>query len=120
MWEMAGNIYKSEDGRDVIHRYCDGMVKVWNAVAVETYEYVPTDKVVVIVCNSGLFTYVDIYRKQRHWEVMRRHVSSCDDLRYFLPTIKRVLTREGFSDVADVVNYIADYWAKQIRHWTEI
>jgi hypothetical protein len=119
-WKSAPNVYKSEDGRDIIHRYCDGVAKAWNAVAVETYEYAPTGGVVVIVCNSGLFTFVDIYRKVGHWEVLRRRVSSCDDLRYFLPVVKRVLAREGFGDVEDVVNYIADYWARQIRNWAQL
>jgi hypothetical protein len=120
MWEMAGNVYKTEDGRDIIHRYCEGMIKAWNAVEVALYEYAPTDNIVVIVCNDGLFTYVDIYRKERHWEVMRRHISSCDDLRYFLPTIKRVLARERFNAVDEVVNYIVDHWARQLRYWAQL
>ncbi len=119
MWDVAANVYREGD-RDVIYRHCDGEAKAWNATAVEMEGYVPTGNIVVIVCNAGYFTYVDIYKKQRHWEVMRRHISSCDDLRYILPTIRRLLVREGFDDATDVVSYIAEYWAKQVRHWAQL
>jgi hypothetical protein len=119
MWDVAANVYR-EDNREVICRHCDGETKVWNATAVETDCYVPTSNVVVIVCNAGYTTYIDVYRKQRNWEVLRKRISSCDDLRYTLPTIKRMLLREGFNDAADVVNYVAEYWAKQIRRWAQL
>ncbi|MEM3457555.1 hypothetical protein, partial [Thermofilum sp.] len=96
MWEIAANVYR-EGERDVIYRHCDGEVKAWNAT-VEVDGYVPTGNIVVIVCNAGLFTCVDIYRKQRNWEVLRKHISSCDDLRYTLPVVRRLLVREGFDD----------------------
>ena len=119
MWEIAGNVYREGD-RDMIHRHCDGEVKAWNATAVETSSYAPTNNIVVIVCNAGHFTYVDIYRKQRNWEVLRKQISSCDDLRYMLPVIRKLLVREGFDDAMDVVNYIAEYWARQIRRWAQL
>ncbi|MEM4964223.1 MAG: hypothetical protein QXT13_08760 [Pyrobaculum sp.] len=118
MWEIAANVYR-EGERDVIYRHCDGEVKAWNATAVEVDGYVPTGNIVVIVCNAGLFTCVDIYRKQRNWEVLRKRISSCDDLRYTLPVVRRLLVREGFDDVVDVVNYIAEYWARQIHRWAQ-
>jgi hypothetical protein len=34
--------------------------------------------------------------------------------------IRRLLLREGFDDAMDVVNYIAEYWAKQIRRWAQL
>jgi len=119
MWDIAANVYHEGD-RDVIYRHCDGEAKAWNATAVETEGYVPTSNLVVIVCNAGLFTYVDIYRKERHWEVLRKQISSCDDLRYTLPVVRRLLVREGFDDATDVVNYIAEYWARQIRRWAQL
>jgi len=119
MWEIAGNVYREGD-RDVIYRHCDGEAKAWNATAVEVDGYVPAGNLVVIVCNAGVFTYIDIYRKQRNWEVLRKHISSCDDLRYILPTIRKLLTREDFDDATDVVNYIAEYWAKQIHYWAQL
>ena len=120
MWDVAANVYREGD-RDVIYRHCDGEVKAWNAAAVETGGYVPTSNIVVIVCNAGYFTYIDIYRKtQRHWEVLRRRISTCDELQYTLPMIRKLLVREGFDDATDVVNYIAEYWAKQIRRWAQL
>lgn len=119
-WEFAPNVYK-KDGKDVIYRYCDGVPKVWNAVMVSAHEYETADKVVVIVCQSGNFMEVDIYRKLRYWEVLRRRVLSCNDLPYVIPVIKRVLAWEGFSNVADeVVNYIAERWVGLIRSFTQL
>ncbi len=119
-WEIAPNAYTGEDGRDVIHRYCDGIAKVWNAVEMSVYEYMPTDRVVVIVCNVGYLTFIDIYRKQRHWEVLRRQIISCNDLPYVIPVVKRVLTRERFGNVTDVVNYIVERWIKLIRYLAQL
>lgn len=118
MWEIAANVYR-EGERDVIYRHCDGELKAWNATPVEVDVYVPTGNIVVIVCNDDI-TYVDIYRKQRNWEVLRKRISSCDDLRYTLPVIRRLLVREGFDDATDVVNYIAKYWARQIHRWAQL
>jgi hypothetical protein len=119
-WESAPNVYKSEDGRDIIHRYCDGVAKTWNAVKVSAHEYAPTGKVVVIVCNIGYFVEVDIYRKVEHWEVLRRRILSCNDFPYVIPVVKRVLARGGFSNVDDVVNYIAERWIGLIRHLIQL
>jgi hypothetical protein len=121
VWEFAPNVYRqSEDGKDVIYRYCNGVPKAWNAVEVSAGEYVATDRVVVIVCQIGNFMEIDIYRKLRYWEVLRRRILSCSDLPYVLPVIKRVLAREGFSNVDDVVNYIAERWIGLIRYFTQL
>jgi hypothetical protein len=121
-WEFAPNAYKTEDGRDMIHRYCDGVAKAWNAVEVSAHEYAPTDSAVVIICNVGHFMEIDIYRKVKvgHWEVLRRRVLSCVDLPYVIPVVKRVLARVGFSNVDDVVNYIAERWIGVIRFFTRL
>ena len=126
-WEAAPNVYKTEDGRDVIHRYCEGVAKAWNAVKVSAHEYAPTDEVVVIICNLGNSMVVDIYkkghletfRKWGHWGVFRRWISSCSDLRYILPVVRKILSREGFSDVSDVVNYIVEHWSGLLRYWAQ-
>ncbi len=117
-WEFVPTY--NRDGRDMIHRYCEGVARVWNATKVSAHEYAPTDKVVVIICNLGYVMVVDIYRKQRDWEVFRRWISSCDDLLYVVPVVRRVLAREGFSDVDDVMNYIAEHWIGLIRRWTRL
>lgn len=119
MWDIAANVYRDGD-RDVIYRHCDGEARAWNATVEETGAYVPTSNIVVIVCNAGYFTYIDIYHKQQNWEVLRMKISSCDDFRYVLPTVRRILAREGFNNIDDVVNYIAEYWANQIRRWAQL
>jgi hypothetical protein len=117
-WDIATNVYREGD-REVIHRYCEGMVKTWNAEKVSAHEYVATDKVVVILCDAGESMIIDIYRKSRHWEVLRRKISSCDDLRYILPTIRRLLTREGF-DATGLMNYIAERWGRLLQRWMQV
>jgi hypothetical protein len=119
-WEFAPNVYKSEDGRDIIHRYCDGVAKAWNATAVSAHEYAPTDRVVVIVCNMGYLTFIDIYRKQRNWEVLRRQILSCNDIPYVIPVVKRVLAREGFDNAMDIVNCIVERWVKLLQLWAQL
>jgi hypothetical protein len=120
-WEYAPNVFKkTEDGKDVIYRYCEGMNKVWNAVEISTYEYATTDRVVVIICHMGYFMEIDIYRKSRYWEVLRRRVLSCNDLPYVIPVVKRVLAWEGFKNVDDVVNHIAERWIGVIRFFTQL
>ncbi len=119
-WEPAPNVYKIDDGKDIIYRYCDGVIKVWNATEMETYEYVPTDRVVVIICNVGYFTFIDIYRKQRYWEVFRRQILSCNDIPNIIPVIRRVLAREGFGNIDDVVNYIVDRWINLLRYFAKL
>jgi hypothetical protein len=118
MWDVAANVYREGD-RDVIYRHCDGETRIWNATAVDEGAYTPLGNVVVVVCNSGNYTYVDIYRKQEHWRVLRRKVS-CEDLQYMLPMLRKLLIREGFDDATDVVNYIAEQWGRQIRRWAQL
>jgi len=119
-WEFAPNVYRSEDGRDIIHRYCDGVAKAWNAAVVATHEYAPTDRVVVIVCDIGHVTFIDIYRKRQNWEVMSKHISFCTDIPYVIPVVMTVLAKEGFGNAADVVNYIAGRWVKLLQFWTQL
>jgi hypothetical protein len=119
VWEFAPNVYK-EDGRDVIYRYCDGVAKAWNATMVSAHAYAPTDRVVVIVCNVGYLTFIDIYRKQQNWEVLRRQILSCNDIPYVIPVVKRVLAREGFDNAMDVVNYIVARWSALLQLWAQL
>jgi endo-1,4-beta-mannosidase len=119
MWGIAANVYQ-EGNKEVIHRYCDGEAKAWNATVEDTDTYVPTSDIVVIVCNANYHTYIDVYKREKRWEVLRVKISSCDDFRYVLPMIGRLLMREGFDNVSDVVDYIAEYWARQIRRWAQL
>jgi len=119
-WEFAPNVYRSEDGRDIIHRYCDGVAKAWNATMVAAHEYAPTDRVTVIVCNMGYLTFIDIYRKRQNWEVMRRQILSCNDIPYVIQAIKKALTIEGFGNATDVVNYIVERWVTLLQFWAQL
>jgi hypothetical protein len=121
MWEYAGNVYKTEDGKYRIHRYCEGETKTWNVVKVEIYEYEPVSNVAVILCRTGTFISIDIYRRMSQgWDVLHYRIASCDELRYTLPVIRRLLAREFFDKVEEVVNYLAERWIKEIRRWTQL